>query len=150
MSVAKSTAKLKRIAPGKVGDYMKENGLSSIVAVDAVDGWPYRLRLFENEGEHYIGGELIICDYDDTSKKYTLIDGSDNDSVTKVRKLPCSTTLISQSVVERAMSIFLERLKTGYFEIDEVTAERRTDNVVDGSGLTYDDLDVRLWIIDEA
>lgn len=148
--MAKSTAKLKRIAPGEVGAYMKANGLSSIVAFDAVDGWLYRLRLFENEGKHYIGGELIVCSYDDTSKKYTLVDGSENDSVTKVRNLPCDTNSVSQSVVEKAMSIFLGTLKTDYFEIDEVTAELRTDNVGDGSGLTYDDLDVSVWIIDES
>lgn len=150
MRVAKSTAKLKRIAPGEVGAYMDANGLSSIVAFDAVDGWLYRLRLFDSEGKHKIGGELIVCDYDDTSKKYTLVDGSGNDSVTKVRNLPCYTNKVSQSVVENAMSIFLETLKTDYYEIDEVTAELRTDNVGDGSGLTYDDLDVSVWIIDEA
>lgn len=148
--MAKSTAKLKRIAPSEVGDYMNANGLSSIVAVDAVDGWPYKLKLFESEGEHYIGGELIVCSYDDTSKKYTLVDGSENDSVTKVRNLPCFTNLVSQSVVDDSMSTFLGKLKTDYYEIDEVTAVLRTNNVGDGSGLTYDDLDVRLWIIDEA
>ena len=146
--MAKSTAKLKRIAPSEVGTYMNANGLSSIVAVDAVEGWPYRLRLFESEGKHYIGGELIVCSYDDTSKKYTLVDGSENDSVTKVRNLPCFTNSVSQSVVEDSMSTFLENLKTDYYEIDEVTTELRTGNVGDGSGLTYDDLDVSVWIID--
>lgn len=148
--MAKSTAKLKRIAPGEVGAYMNANGLSSIVAFDAVDGWLYRLRLFESGGNHYIGGNLIVCNYDETTKKYTLVDGSENDSVTKVRNLPCYTNSVSQSVVENAMSIFLGTLKTDYYEIDEVTAELRTDNVGDGSGLTYDDLDVSVWIIDEA
>ena len=129
---------------------MNENGLSSIVAFDEVDGWIYRISIYDSEGTHYIGGELIICDYDETSQKYTLVYGSDNDTVTKVRNLPCSTTLVSRSVVDGAMSIFFEKLKNDVYEIDEVTAERRTDNVGDGSGLTYDDLDVRLWIIDEA
>ena len=129
---------------------MNANGLSSIVAVDGVDGWLYRLRLFDSEGTHYIGGELIVCNYDDTTKKYTLVEGSVNDSVTKVRNLPCSTTLISQSVVESAMSNFLESLKTDYYEIDEVKAELRTNNVDGISGLTYDDLEVSVWIIDEA
>ena len=147
--MAKSTAKLKRIAPSEVGAYMNANGLSSIVAVDAADGWPYRLRLFESEGKHYIGGELIVCSYDDTSKKYTLVDGSENDSVTKVRNLPCFTNSVSQSVVEDSMSTFLKILKTEAFEIDEVTTELRTANVGDGSGLTYDDLDVGVWITDE-
>lgn len=149
MSVAKSTAKLKRIAPGEVGSFMKENGLSSIVACDA-DGWTYKISIFESEGKHYIGGNLIVCDYDETSQIYTLVDGSNIDSVTKVRNLPCSTDLDSREVVERVMSDFLGELKTDYFEIDKVTAERRTDNVGDGSGLTYNDLDVSLWINDES
>lgn len=146
--MAKSTAKLKRIAPGEVGAYMNENGLSSIVAFDEVNGRIYRLTMSEREGTHYIGGNLIVCDYDETSQKFTLVNGSYNDSVTKVRNLPCSETLVSKSAVERAMSSFLEGLKTEYYEIDKITAKRRTDNVGDGSGLTYDDLDVKLWIMD--
>lgn len=148
--MAKSTAKLKRIAQGEVGAYMKANGLSSIVALDAVDGWLYRLRLFENEGTHYISGNLIVCNYDDTTKKYTLVDGSENDSVTKVRNLPCYTNKVSQSDVEDSMSIFLGSLKTYKYEIDKVTAELRTAKVDGGSGLTFDDLDVSVRIIDEA
>lgn len=148
--MAKSTAKLKRIAPGKVGAYMKANGLSSIVAVDGVDGWLYRLGLYDSGGNHYIGGNLIVCSYDDTTKKYNLVNGSANDSVTKVRNLPCYTNSVSQSVVEDSMSNFLRNLKTDYYEIDEVTAEFRTDKVFDGSDLTYDDLDVTVWIIDEG
>lgn len=148
--MAKSTAKLKRIAPGDVGAYMKANGLSSIVAVDGVDGWLYRLGLYDSGGNHYIGGNLIVCSYDDTTKKYNLVQGSANESVTKVRNLPCYTNSVSQSVVEDSMSNFLRNLKTDYYEIDEVTAEFRTDKVFDGSDLTYDDLDVTVWIIDEG
>lgn len=148
--MAKSTAKLKRIAPSNVGDYMKANGLSSIVAVDEVNGWLYRLRLYDSGGNHYIGGNLIVCSYDDTTKKYNLVEGSANDSVTKVRNLPCYTDSVSLSEVEEGMSNFLGNLKTIYYEIDEVTAELRTNKVGDGSGLTYDDLDVTVWINDEG
>lgn len=148
--MAKSTEKLIRIKAGEVGAYMDNNGLSSIVAFDAVEGWVYRLELYESERTKIIGAELIICSYDESTQKYDMVDGSELvNSVTKVRNLPCGNVFVSQSVVENAMSIFLDRLRTDYYEIDEVTAEGRTDNVGDGSGLTYDDLEVKLRIVDE-
>lgn len=129
---------------------MDNNGLSSIVAIDAVEGWVYRLELYESGGAKIIVAHLIICSYDESTQKYNIVDGSELvNSVTKVRNLPCGNVFVSGSVVEDAMSNFVGGLRTDYYEIDEVTSERRTDNVGDGSGLTYDDLDVKLWIVDE-
>ena len=128
---------------------MKENRLSSIVAVDGVDGWPYRLYILENGGIWYIGGVLIICGFDETTEEYNIVDGSDIESVTKVRNLPCGTRLIPKSTVEHRMSIFANSLHTVNFDYDEIQINERTSIVDDGSGLTYDDLNTTL-IIDDS
>lgn len=144
--MAKSTAKLKRISPREVGAYMRENGLSSMVAVDDVEGWPYRIYIFESGGKYFIGAFLIICD--ETTDSYNIVNGSGIESVTKVRNLPCDTRFISKSSVEGAMSNFFDNLITDTYMSDEVQTILRTDSV-DGSELTYDDLNVSALIIDE-